>query len=99
MLENIICPVCEQFLIEEEYDMCEICGWFLIESDYNDHNYNSGLNHCSLNEYKRQRQAGEIPKFPHFGLDGEELSDEEFAKTLKPIDINGKKVFTQVFEE
>lgn len=99
MLENIICPVCGEFLIQEEYDMCEICGWFLIEADYNDPDYSSGINECSLNEYKARREAGKLPQFTHFGLDGEELTDEEFARTLVPVEINGKKVYKQVFED
>lgn len=97
MLENIICPVCGEFLIEEEYDMCEMCGWFLIEADYNDHDYSCGLNECSLNEYKRLYEAGKVSEFSHYGLDGEELSDEDFKKTLKPVTVNGKTVYKQVF--
>lgn len=99
MLKNIICPVCGEFLIQEEYEMCQLCGWFLIEADYNDPDYSSGINECSLNEYKRRKEAGELSEFTHFGFDGEKLSDEEFAKTLVPIKIYGKRVLKQVFEE
>lgn len=84
---GVICPVCEKFVIEEEYDMCEICGWFLSLYDYDNRDKCSGTNPFSVLVYKEKWKNNELPPLIHFGKDGQQLSEEEFKKTLYTDDM------------
>ncbi|MCL2860235.1 MAG: hypothetical protein FWF46_06770 [Oscillospiraceae bacterium] len=48
--EKGLCPVCNEFMFKEEYEICKICGW---EHDYvqeEDENFWGGANELSLRE-------------------------------------------------
>ena len=51
-----ICPVCGKtvFSAQNSSELCAFCGWEDEGGCEEEPDYESGPNHCSLNEYKRR---------------------------------------------
>lgn len=50
---EIVCPVCGNYILKDEFDICRVCFW---ENDYfqfQNPGFNGGANHLSLNDYEK----------------------------------------------
>jgi len=49
---KVKCPVCEEYVFEEEFERCPVCKWVLDKLQYKDPTYWGGSNKLSINDFK-----------------------------------------------
>lgn len=75
-----ICPICNKYEFDEEYDICPICDWEHDLVQENDENFGGGANELSVKEARVLYKLQNLDK---------ELAEQILNKHLKAIeDIN-----------
>ena len=51
---NVNCPVCDEYVFTEEFELCPICGWQYDKIQIKDYTYWGGLNELCVNDFKAE---------------------------------------------
>lgn len=52
-LSKMLCPICQQSLLDEDYDICDNCFWEYDPTQFESPDFAGGANHLSVVDYRK----------------------------------------------